>query len=367
MAVLATEALSNAGVEFPPFALSTVERIQERQPNFANPPNPLDVGPGAMPHDFNHYLSTVAADKSAEAVCISLPMGARGWNTQIVDDTLAVAAASEKPFVVLWYGGEEARQQALRLRRAGILVVETASELGRVTRALLASGPAVDVEDPADDATGGAPSFGGARALSVLLEGGADIAPMAVCGDNPGAIVSAAKELGFPVVLKSADAGVAHRLELGLVAVGLESDIELVAALDRMRGAALETGTSTWIVQKMIRGGVELVLTVRDAEDLGIFGSVGIGGAAVELLHDVESVPLPCDEAALVAVLRRLKLKSLLFGFRGSDPIDIPWVHRTLHVLAEVLRLNNLIEIEVNPALADSSGGVIVDALCVSA
>jgi acetate---CoA ligase (ADP-forming) len=118
-------------------------------------------------------------------------------------------------------------------------------------------------------------------------------------------------------------------------------------------------------VQKMVRGGVELILTVRDAGDLGVFGTVGVGGAAVEVHRDVEHVPLPCDAAVLHRALSRLRLAELVFGFRGSEPLDEAWIRSTLNRMAVLLAAETLTEIEVNPAIVTGNGGTVVDALCV--
>jgi hypothetical protein len=135
-----------------------------------------------------------------------------------------------------------------------------------------------------------------------------------------------------------------------------------------MRKCAMAAGVGehpSWLVQAMADGQLELVITVRDAGQLGVFGSVGIGGVAVEVLRDVQSVPLPCDTSTLRQALSRLRTAELLFGFRGSPPVDIGWIHATLHGLANVVRTDGLAEIEVNPALVGTSGGVVVDALLV--
>lgn len=372
MAVLATEQLSAAGVRFPALSAQTFARVQEIAPQFAAANNPLDVGPGSMPKDFRGYLSAVAADPAVQAVCVPLPMGARGWNQVSVDDVLAVRAGSGKPFVVLWYGGLALRPYIEQLRAQGVLVAEKPSDLGRIVSALL--GPERDVaaapshNAPSTSATASAPtSVGGAEALAVLERAGVDVAAMRICTDAVG-VRKAAAEVGFPVVVKSGDSGVAHRLELGLVRVGLRSEDAVSEALEDMAAKAAAAGLADphpWLVQKMATGGVELVLTVRDADRLGMFGSVGLGGAAVEVLRDVESVPLPCDLQTLDRALRRLRTAPLLYGFRGSPPIDVAWVHRTLHTLGDVLRAERLSELEVNPALVGPDGGVVVDALLV--
>jgi acyl-CoA synthetase (NDP forming) len=368
MAVLATEQLSAAGVVFPELSAGTLARVQKRSPQFVAAHNPLDVGPGSMPKDFRSYLSAVAADEAVQAVCVPLPMGARGWNQVSVDDVLAVREESGKPFVVLWYGGLALGPYIAQLRARGVLVAEKPSDLGRIVGALL--GPERDLAPTAAHASAAAgpvSSIGGAQALQILERGGVDVAPMRVCADVA-EVCKAADELGYPVVLKSGDTAVAHRLELGLVAVALRDEDALVNAFEEMAGRARAAGLvepHPWLVQKMIGGGVELVLTVRDADRLGVFGSLGLGGVAVEVLRDVESVPLPCDPATLDRALRRLRTAQLLYGFRGRPAVDVAWVLRTLHRMADALRTQGLVEVEVNPALVGARGGVVVDALLV--
>jgi acetate---CoA ligase (ADP-forming) len=378
MAVLATEQLAAAGVTFPALSAATFARVTERAPSFAAAHNPLDVGPGSMPKDFRHYLAAVADDESVEAVCVPLPMGARGWNQTSVDDILAVRESSGKPFVVLWYGGGSLAPYIAALRAAGVLVVQTPSDLGRVVRALLGPErqppPAADGENAAETAgeTAGetaaaAGVTGGAAALALLASAGVDVCPMRVCDDGPAAVLEAAADLGFPVVVKSGGARVAHRLELGLVAVGLTSAAAVEDALREMRRRWTPDGPRTWIVQRMVTGGLEIVLTVRDADRLGVFGSVGLGGGAVEVLRDVESVPLPCDLATVSAAVARLRTAELFGGYRGSAPVDLGWVAATLNALGDALAAHGLVEIEVNPALVSADGGVVVDALLAAA
>jgi acyl-CoA synthetase (NDP forming) len=374
MAVLATEQLAAAGVVFPELSRQTVEAVTAVSPTITRALNPLDVGPGSMPNDFRSYLSAVAADPAVEAVCVPLPMGARGWNQVSVDDVLAVMDQSGKPFVVLWYGGAALAPYVAQLRARGVLVADKPSDLGRLVRALV--GPEQVLPTPGTPGTSGTPAHGapstatgGAAALRVLEEAGIDVAAMRVCGDDEAEVRKASAEVGYPVVVKSGDEGVAHRMELGLVRVGLASDDAVADALADMQSRAVAAGLPgqrTWLVQQMVGGGPELVLTVRDADRLGVFGSVGLGGAAVEVLRDVESVPLPCDEAVLRRALLRLRTAPLLFGFRGGVQVDVGWIHRTMHGLADIVRDQELAEIEVNPALVRGEGGVVVDALLVA-
>jgi acyl-CoA synthetase (NDP forming) len=362
MTVLGTEQLASAGVDFPALAPETLTKVQAIAPQFVQALNPLDVGPGSMPNDFHVYLNAVAEDPSVEVITVPLPMGARGWNQTSVDTLLTASRATGKPAVVLWYGGDAVKPYVAQLRAAGVLVCETPSDLGRVVAALL--GPERAFAPASVPAVGaGTGSTGGSAALDLLADAGIDLAPMRSCPDDVEAVVAAAEALGYPVVVKSGAEDVAHRMELGLVAVGLASADEVRAALSRMQSGA---GSTSWLVQKMVRGDVELVLTVRDADRLGVFGSVGVGGAAVEVLRDLQNVPLPCTEESLRRALSRLRMADLLFGFRGKPPIDVAWVARTLNALGASLGPAGLAEIEVNPALVSGAGGVVVDALLVA-
>jgi acetate---CoA ligase (ADP-forming) len=376
MAVLATEQLAASGVTFPPLGPATVARLSAALPQFAAIPNPLDVGPGSMPDQFGGYLMAVAEDPAVEAVCVPLPMGARGWNPTSVRDIGAARRQTGKPFVVLWYGGHAVKPYVQALRSSGVLVTESVSALGRVVGALL--GPERDLAAGASPPapgpgltpapTAGAPAaVGGGRALAALADAGLDVAPMRLAADADAAVAAAA-QIGYPVAVKSADQDIAHRTELGLVATGLRSGADVADAVTRMqagRSGPPGQAAAAWLVQAMAGAGVEMVISVRDAGPLGVFGGVGVGGAAVELLRDVEQVPLPCSRETLVRALRRLRTAELIFGFRGSAPIDIDWLLVTLNRLAEIVRERNLAEIELNPVIVGEHGGHIVDALHV--
>ena len=336
MAVLATEQLAAAGVVFPPLTEPTVERLKAQLPTFATIPNPLDVGPGSMPAHFGGYLAAVAEDPSVEVVCVPLPMGARGWNAQSVADIVAVGRDTGKPCVVLWYGGRAVDGYIKELRDAGVLVAQSPSDLGRLVGALLGPERVLETTHAANaGAATHAVTIGGGRALRLLADHGLDVAPMTVC--DGAAAPAAAEALGFPVVVKSADEDVSHRTEFGLVAVNLFDRAQVELAVERM-AAKREAPAPTWLVQAMVRGGVELILTVHDAGDLGVFGTVGVGGAAVEVHRDVEHVPLPCDAATLHRALCRLRLAELIFGFRGSEPLDEVWIRSTLNRMADAAR-----------------------------
>ena len=104
--------------------------------------------------------------------------------------------------------------------------------------------------------------------------------------------VSAAKEIGYPVVLKLVAAEVTHKSDIGGVILGIRSENELRAAYARLAqnlararaGAKLEQA----LVAQQISGGVELVLGVQRDPEVGPVLMFGTGGVLLELYQGRE-------------------------------------------------------------------------------
>src|SRR6185436_16447516 len=104
-----------------------------------------------------------------------------------------------------------------------------------------------------------------------------------------GEAIAAAAALGLPVVLKAISPAVTHRAAAGLVAVDLRSADEVAQAFDALAARAAQTATALdgIYVQKMIKGGAELLVTAFRDPMFGTMVSCGAGGAMTELIDDV--------------------------------------------------------------------------------
>ena len=94
---------------------------------------------------------------------------------------------------------------------------------------------------------------------------------------------------------------------------------------------------------------------------------MGIGGVLVEALGDVATRMLPVNEGEVIAMLRGLRTARLFDGFRGSDPVDLDHVARTIVAIcraAEALG-PDLEALEVNPLLVTPERVEALDALAV--
>lgn len=177
-----------------------------------------------------------------------------------------------------------------------------------------------------------------------------------LCADDAGALPAS-----FPLVLKAVGTNLAHKTELGGVALGLSSRADLLAAGRRMAGLG-----GTYLIEEMVGGTVaELIVGIIRDPQFGLSMTLGAGGIFVELLRQVEQVLLPASRAEIEAALTRLPLHCVLAGYRGRVGCDMPALVDAIEAIVAFATAHGegLEELDVNPLLALPTGAVAVDAL----
>ncbi|MDM0025325.1 acetate--CoA ligase family protein [Variovorax saccharolyticus] len=185
--------------------------------------------------------------------------------------------------------------------------------------------------------------------------------------------VRSARATGYPVVLKIASEDIAHKTEIGGVALGLQDDDAVRQAYDRLMANAREHAPRARLdgvlVAPMVRGGVELIAGVSRDPVFGPVVMVGLGGIYAEILKDVAVQVAPVSEDEALRMIRGLKMFPLLDGARGQPKADVAAAARTVARLSEFAcrHAADVAEIDMNPILVKPQGeGVLVlDALMV--
>lgn len=175
--------------------------------------------------------------------------------------------------------------------------------------------------------------------------------------------VAAAEALGFPVVVKACAADLAHKTEAGGVALNLADGQTVAEAVDRMEGLS-----DRFIVEKMATGGVcEVILGVTRDPQIGPLIMLGAGGILAELLKDSTILLPPLSEAAVESALSKLKIATLLDGYRGRPAGDKRALIEAVLAVGRFVEshADRLEELDVNPliVLPDGQGVVAADAL----
>ncbi len=182
---------------------------------------------------------------------------------------------------------------------------------------------------------------------------------------DPAAAAAAAAELGGPVALKAHGPKVLHKRELGAVQVGLEGAESVGLAATAMDGALAAAGVEreSFLVQRMVNAGTELLVGVAADPVFGPVLACGAGGTAVELMKDVSVRICPITTADGAAMLRRLAVFPLLTGFRGTPPADLAVVEELLaRVSAMATAHREIAELDLNPVIAGPAGAIVADA-----
>ena len=369
LGILAADACEAAGLELPTPSEETRAALAEVMPSEGSTANPVDMLGSANAKSFAAVLPIVLADPGIDAV-ITLFVPTVGVDEEEVGAAIsaAAAAAGEKPVLCAFLSAKgapaslrshasvpsfaypEAAARALgRAADRGDWLRRPAGTLPDLERDREAAEAVVaEALESIDDAW-----LEPAAARRLLEAYGLPLVPERVV-DSVDDAVAAARELGFPVVVKSAAAG-AHKTESGGVALDLATEADVRAAAERI-GAPL-------LVQPMVQGGAELLAGAVQDPVFGPLVAFGPGGVLAELIGTAQFRLAPLTDIDAHELVHAGKAGRLVAGFRGAPPADgdaLVDLMLRLSRLAE--ELPEVAELDLNPVLALPDRTVAVDA-----
>lgn len=199
--------------------------------------------------------------------------------------------------------------------------------------------------------------------LSLLGSFGLPVNPVEIRGSEDGAI-EAARKLGFPVVLKTAEQGIQHKTDHRGVHLNIVNEEALINAY---RDLSERLGPSVVVAPSVNHSGVEMVLGMVQDEQFGPLVVLGFGGINVENLNDVAYALPPFDAATAMRMVNRLKYRELLGRQRdGSRPAIKVFCQVAADFSAIVAALDDAVEeIDINPVIVHAEGCVALDALVI--
>ena len=205
-----------------------------------------------------------------------------------------------------------------------------------------------------------------AEAKTLLKEFGVPVVPEAAVTTYREA-VSAAGELGYPVVVKGLGAALAHKTERGLVRLNLTNPQEIQNAVEAIKSAAGDD-LEGFLIQPFMQGKRELVAGLFRDPQFGPVVMFGIGGVFTEALADVTFRLAPITQSDAADMLTEIRAGAFLGKFRGEAAINRQQIIETLSGLSRIgVELPEIAEIDINPLLASSDGRLqAVDALVVT-
>lgn len=365
---LLMDTADRVGIPLPDIGVATIDRLASLLDPGLEPANPVDAwGTGRDASEvFVGAMTALADDPGIGALAFCVDLTTEDDPDQAYS-TAAIEAhhATGKPVMVIAnLTSSVDPDQADRLRRAGVPVLE-----GTET-ALRAVGHLFDRLTRADELASlprltepGHPSSGigdQMAALRVLKRYGIEVSALIeVTGETEA--LAAADAIGYPVVLKTR--GHAHKTDIGGVVVGLADPETLVASYRRMSG---DLGPDM-LVCEQVPTGVELALGMVNDPLFGPVVVISAGGVLIEMLDDRVTLLPPVDPGRARRALDRLRLRPLLYGHRGSPPVDLDHLSEAISRFSELAidAGETVGSIDVNPLIAGEGGPVAVDALMV--
>ena len=182
--------------------------------------------------------------------------------------------------------------------------------------------------------------------------------------------VNAAKDVGYPVVLKVVSPDITHKSDVGGVKLGLDSDDAVAAAFDEIAKAVKRERPDARMegvaVQAMAAPGIEVIVGMSQDPQFGPVIMFGLGGILVEVLKDVAFRIVPLEPRDARQMIREIKGFPALQGVRGRDPADLGSLEELiLKVSAFVEAHPEVQELDLNPVFAYKDGALAVDARIV--
>jgi len=168
-----------------------------------------------------------------------------------------------------------------------------------------------------------------------------------------------AKEIGYPIVGKVVSPKVIHKSDINGVEVGIDSEKKVRDAFHRF--SKIE-GFEGVLVEEMLSG-LELIIGAKDDYQFGPVVLFGIGGVWVEIYRDIILRMAPLDQRDIDSMMRCIKARPLLEGYRGSNPLNFKELNKLLLTFSDlVMDLESDIEsIDLNPVFCSSSKCIVAD------
>lgn len=175
--------------------------------------------------------------------------------------------------------------------------------------------------------------------------------------------LSAAEEIGFPIVLKLIAEDIVHKSDTGAVKLNLKNIKEVEDAYEELMKITSQKEKKI-SVQKMADEPItELIIGMTTDPQFGPALMFGIGGILVELLEDVSFRIAPITEYDANEMIHDIKGFPILDGFRGKPKADIDAIIETLMKISDLVTKHEEInEMDLNPVFIYDKGLICVDA-----
>ena len=386
--VLATDSILDYGGKLAELSPQTIAKLDSILPPTWSHGNPVDIIGDAPPKRYADALSILLDAPETDAVLVINCPTAIASSADSARAVADIAAAKKRAVFANWLDVASRPESIAAFAKAGVPAYDTPTEAARGFMHLVRyrKGQETIVEVPSPIETDFIPDDAKARAVvaAALKRGDIWMNPEdvgAILGSygipiartrlvtNEDEAANAAAEIAGAVALKIYSPDVTHKSDVGGVLLNLEGADAVRNAAHAMRArvaaAAPNARIDGFTVQEMVRrpGAYELIGGMAVDRQFGPFLLFGAGGTAVEILADKAIALLPLNLRLARETILQTRISHLLQGYRDHPAVAVDDLALTLVKLSQLASdLDEVVEIDLNPLLADATGVIAVDA-----
>ncbi|MGZ4869169.1 MAG: acetate--CoA ligase family protein [Halobacteriota archaeon] len=383
--VLASDASAECGVPLANFTKETIEALRNALPQESNIYNPIDILGDAKPRRYVATLEIILADQNVGGVILLLTPQAMTEPEETANLINSMSSHTSKPIITSFIGGKELNNAREKLTRGSAANFDSPETAVRAARNL------IKFREIATSSKGAPTQLtsGQNRAALLRLEGvrsegrttlteeeGKDVlraygikTPRETVVTRRDKVIQAAREIGYPIVMKVSSPDIAHKTDVGGVITGISSDRAAKNAFDQIYAninkRMPQARIGGVIIGEMVEG-EEVIVGVTCDPQFGPFITFGLGGLYVEVLKDVSHRLAPITVAEAKQMISEVRSYPILLGTRGRKALDINAVADTIVRVSQISQdFEEIQEIEINPLMVQENGCIAVDALVV--
>lgn len=388
-AVLATDHLVHNRGELAKLSDRSVQSLSGILPDLPSISNPVDLLAQPDPEHYALAVQTCLRDEGVNGVLAILSPRTEAQAVAVAEALVKASKGCNKPLLAAWMGENEVKT-ARKILEAGRIpnyrfpesAVDAFLRIHRYVRdleLLYETPPAIPKDFEPDTAKAKAILQNARRENRTVLldhEAKALLAAYQIpvnrslfCQSIEEA-AEAGEQLGYPVALKLVCSAIGHKTDVGGVVLHLQDENALRLAyrntlhnLEQHRPGIKAEGV---VVEKMIYRPFEIIIGAKKDPTFGPVIVFGRGGIAVEVFKDTQMGLPPLNMALAQRLIEGTRMYPLLKGYRGQPGSNLAELDFLLCKFAYlVMDFPELKEIEMNPLLADTKGGIVVDATVV--
>lgn len=389
--VMATDSLIKCGGKLAELSPQTMQKLSGVLPEFWSRSNPIDILGDAAAERYAAALDICFQDSNIDGVLVILTPQAMTQCSETAKILVEKAKGQEKPILGCWMGAGLVYEGRKILTNGKIPSYDAPEQAVKTFLNMYQYTKNIELlyETPGEVKQDSKPQLDKIKThLKEIYDSGRSLLSEAESKEilnyygiqttlpklarNKEEAVKAAKETGYPVVMKVQSEDISHKSDANCVMLDVKNEEEVKKKFDEIINNAKNYKPDARIdgvtVQKMDTGkGYELIIGSKKDP---LFGSVilfGMGGIAVEVMKDRNIGFPPLNKTLAKRLIEGTKIYTLLKDrFRNMPAANLDLLEEYLVKFSQLLiDLPEIKEIDINPIKIDDKECIALDARIV--